>query len=104
MLGVAWPVMLLSIWVLHPWVSGGKLPAGPLVVAAGALLVNLLAAGGIALPGVAGLLWVLAALVLNVVENQEQAPPRPNDRAQPAASLAVESAGNQPGGSGRCWC
>ncbi len=73
MLWVALPATLVTIWFLQPWVLSGSLPAGALLAAAATLLVNLLAAGGIGFPGVAGLLWLLVALLLNVVENGEQA-------------------------------
>ena len=69
MLWVALPITVLTLWLFRPWVVGGKLPTGPLWVAAVTLLVHLLAAGGIGFPGVAGMLWVLMALLLNTVEN-----------------------------------
>jgi O-antigen ligase len=62
------PVFLVTLWLLHPWVVRGRLPATTLLIAVGTLLVNLLAAGGIAFPGVAGLLWLLVALALNAAE------------------------------------
>ena len=39
-----------------------------IVVAVGTLLLNLMAAGGISFPGVAGTLWLLVALALNLAE------------------------------------
>ncbi|MFW6170666.1 MAG: O-antigen ligase family protein [Planctomycetota bacterium] len=83
MLFVALPVTLLALRGLMPWVARGNLTASPLLVAAGALLVNLLAAGGISLPGVAGILWTLFALALNGVEDhedREQAVANPDSR------------------------
>ncbi len=67
-LWVMLPCSLLTIWLLQGWVQRGTLAARPMLIAVVALLVNLLAAGGIGLPGVAELLWVLAALTLSVTE------------------------------------
>ena len=69
MLWTVWPAMLLTLCVQHRWVIGGRLPVATLLVGAGTLLVNLLAAGGMGYPGVAGLLWVLVGLTLNVLGN-----------------------------------
>ena len=54
----------LAIAALEPWVRGGRLTAGILGIAAAALLVNLLAGGGINFAGVAGSLWLPAGLCL----------------------------------------
>ncbi len=62
------PASGLAIWLLHPWVSGGSLSTGLLLIALGALLVNLLAAGGIGYPGIGQLVWVLLAMVINLDE------------------------------------
>ncbi len=85
------PLGLATIWALWPWVQTGGKPGGSplppalqksepssrtlpsnfsipdflptvLAVAAGTVLVNLLAAGGISFAGVAGSLWLLAGL------------------------------------------
>jgi len=66
---VAFPAAAVTLWLLHPWVMRGTLPAGPLVVAGCALLTNLLAAGGIGFPGVGQLVWLLAALALNAADH-----------------------------------
>lgn len=71
MLWVALPAALAALWVFHPWVIRGRVPSQVLLIAMGTLLVHLLAAGGISFPGVAGLLWVLAALAVNVAEKDE---------------------------------
>jgi hypothetical protein len=65
LLWVACPAAAGTLWLLHAWVLCGSLPQGPLIVAGIALLVNLLAAGGIGYPGVGQFVWLLAALVLN---------------------------------------
>ncbi len=56
------PVAALVIWLMWPWVLEGRLTPGVAAVAAAALLVNLLAAGGIGFSGVALSLWLLLAL------------------------------------------
>jgi O-antigen ligase len=58
------PLAGLTVAALWGWVCDGWLP--PLLPALGAavLLINLLAAGGIAMPGVAGTLWALMAVGL----------------------------------------
>ena len=54
------------VWLLTPWIRKGALPAGLPTLAAIVLLINLMAAGGIAFPGVAGSLWLLLALGLSL--------------------------------------
>lgn len=51
-----------TLVLLWPWIAGGSFPAVVPLAALAALLVNLLAAGGIGHPAVAGSLWLLAAL------------------------------------------
>ena len=60
------------VWLLWPWVTRGTLNARMLAAAALALAINLLAAGGIAFPAVAGALWLLIAMALNIAEVSEQ--------------------------------
>ncbi|MHB8954030.1 MAG: O-antigen ligase family protein [Pirellulaceae bacterium] len=67
LLWTAVPVTGVALWWLHAWVLHGHLAAWPLAVAGIALLVNLLAAGGIGFPGVGQLVWWLAALGMNAV-------------------------------------
>ena len=69
------PTMLLLLagvvvtWLgLRRWVRSGVLPHGLPMVAAGALLVNLLAAGGITYPCIADSLWLLLAITLNLID------------------------------------
>lgn len=69
MLWVALPATLLGLWMLQSWIVHGAMPVRILLIAAATLLVNLLAAGGIGYPGVAGLLWILAALAINGAES-----------------------------------
>jgi hypothetical protein len=58
------PSLSLALLLLYPWIQGGTLGPGLPLVAVVALLVNLLAAGGIGFPGVAGSFWVLLAVGL----------------------------------------
>jgi tetratricopeptide (TPR) repeat protein len=59
-------VMAMSLALLYPWTEGGTLPPALPCVGAAVMLVNLLAAGGIGFPGVAGSLWLLLALGLGL--------------------------------------
>jgi tetratricopeptide (TPR) repeat protein len=58
------PLAAVTVWLLHPWVVGGSLDARSAAIALLTLLVNLLAAGGIAFPGVSGSLWLLMGIAL----------------------------------------
>jgi hypothetical protein len=53
-------------WAFADWIRMGRLPAIMPAVGAGVLLVHLLAAGGISYPGLAGSLWLLLALAVNL--------------------------------------
>jgi O-antigen ligase len=64
-------VVVAALW---PWISRGDLPVAVTTIAAVALLVNLLVAGGIGFAGVAGTLWLLAALSLSAVEPLRKLP------------------------------
>lgn len=68
------PPALLVAALLWPWVEHGTLPRTLPVVAAGALLVNLAAAGGIGFPGIAQSLWLLMALGINATEGGHRRP------------------------------
>jgi hypothetical protein len=72
------PVAAATIWLLHLWVATGALGSRSLAIAVAVLLVNLSAAGGIGFPGVAGSLWLLMALALNLASHRgfEFAAPR----------------------------
>jgi tetratricopeptide (TPR) repeat protein len=70
-LAVLWlglPAAAAAGGLLWPWIQRGRLPAALPAVGAAVLLVNLLAAGGIGFPGVAGTLWLLLAVGLNAAE------------------------------------
>ncbi len=54
------------VWLLTPWIREGALPPALPTLAAIVLLINLMAAGGIAFPGVASSLWLLLALGLSL--------------------------------------
>ncbi len=72
--------------ILAGWVQRGRMSARLAAVGLLVLLVNLLAAGGIGLPGVAGTLWVLLALGLSLLERDA---PRPLPRGTTMGLLAV---------------
>jgi len=80
------PLAIGAVAMLWRWVDSGLMP--PLLPAVGlaVLATNLLAAGGIGFPGVAGSFWLLLALGLN-----EAAPARPRavSRAAAWSALAV---------------
>jgi hypothetical protein len=61
-------VMSVTVALLWKWVQHGRLPPLLPAVAAGALLVHWLAAGGIGVPSVAETFWLLLALALNAAE------------------------------------
>lgn len=61
------PLAALTLAALVPWVRTGRLPVLLPAVGVATLLVNLLAAGGIGFPGVAGTLWLLLAVGLTEV-------------------------------------
>jgi len=66
------PVGAAVLMTLVPWIARGHESAALWTLAASALLVHLLFAGGIAFPGVAGSLWLLAALALNASQCGER--------------------------------
>jgi len=81
------PLAAACVAVLAGWVYGGRMPAVLPAVGALALLVNLLAAGGIGFPGVAGSLWLLLALGLNTAAVDR--PPSTLPRISAVAVLVV---------------
>ncbi len=58
------PMTGVFLWLAHNWVRNGRLPISLLVVTLVVLLVNLLVAGAMAFPGVAGTIWLLIPLAL----------------------------------------
>jgi O-antigen ligase len=81
------PLAAGCVAVLAGWVVRGWLPAVLPAVGVLVLLVNLLAAGGIGFPGVAGSLWLLLALGLNAAEAER--PPWTLPRVSVLTMLAV---------------
>lgn len=75
------------VWLLWPWVEQGRLPTPILAAAALGLAFNLLAAGGITFPAVAGSLWLLIALALNA------APEHATERSATAANASQFTVG-----------
>ncbi|MGO8751890.1 MAG: O-antigen ligase family protein [Thermoguttaceae bacterium] len=69
MLLLGLPSAAVTVALLWHWVHQGKFPAKLAAIGVIALLVNLLAAGGICFPSVAGTLWILLALGLNLRED-----------------------------------
>ncbi len=61
-LAVGVPFAAGALWLLSNWVSTGELPPRLLALGAFVLAINLLAAGGITFPGVAGTLWLLLGM------------------------------------------
>lgn len=55
-------VLLVSLAVLLPWIRAGRLTPSVVLVGIAVLLVNLLAAGSLVFPAVAGTLWLLVAV------------------------------------------
>jgi hypothetical protein len=58
------PLAAVTLMLMFGWIREGRLPAWLPGACVAALLVDLLAAGGIAMPGVAGTFWLLLALAL----------------------------------------
>ena len=76
--------------LLAGWVYQGRLPAVLPAIGVVVLLVNLLAAGGIGFPGVAGSLWLLMAVGLNTARADR--PRRRLPRISAVALLVVAAA------------
>lgn len=58
------PAACIAVALLFGWIRDGRMPPLLPTLAVAVLLINLLAAGGIIFPGVAGSLWLLMALGL----------------------------------------
>ncbi len=78
-LAIMVPVVAAVALALLTWVQRGRMAAWVPLVGAGALLVHLLASGGIGFPGVAQSLWLLAALGICTAE----APSGPGESGEP---------------------
>jgi hypothetical protein len=83
---VGLPIAAVCLAIFWPWVRGGRLSPAVPAIAILVLLVNLSAAGGLGFPGVAGTLWLLAAVGLNAMQSR---PPRPAPRGSAAIGLVV---------------
>jgi O-antigen ligase len=59
------PLAAAAVALMHGWIRDGVLPRWLPGVCVIALLINLLAAGGIGFPGIAGTFWLLLALTLD---------------------------------------
>jgi len=81
---VGFPLAAGSAALLVGWVYQGRLPAVLPAIGVLVLLVNLLAAGGIGFPGVAGSLWLLMAVGLNTAR-----PDQPRRRLPRISAVAV---------------
>lgn len=62
------PAMLISLGLWHVWGNTAHLQSRIILLGGIVLVVNLLAAGGIGIPGVAGALWLLLAIWLGPPE------------------------------------
>jgi len=82
-LWIGLPLAAGCIALLWRWVADGRMPRWLPAVGVAVLLINLLAAGGIGFPGVAGTFWLLLAVGLNDDR------PRPLPRAYAAAGLVA---------------
>ncbi len=76
-------VCIVLIALLWRWIAHGRMPRWLPAVGVVVLLVNLLAAGGIGFPGVAGTFWLLLAVGLSADR------PRPLPRAYAVAGLVA---------------
>jgi hypothetical protein len=74
-----------AIWLLRDWIKTGMLAPRILAIAVIAMLVHLLASGGMFYPGVAGSMWLLLALGLNLAAPR----PIPSHRVAPAIALGA---------------
>lgn len=85
---VGLPPAIATGAILTGWVQRGRISAGLAAVGLVVLLVNLLAAGGVGLPSVAGTLWILVAVGLSLLE-PEAARPRPRGTAMGLLAASV---------------
>jgi tetratricopeptide (TPR) repeat protein len=83
------PAGALTLWLLRGWVADGKVTTAMLVAPLVALLLNLLASGGISFPGVATSLWLLVAMVQVIHTSAQGEMDRNLSRSAAAGWLAV---------------
>ncbi len=81
------PMAVVCASLLHTWSIRGTLPVWVPTVAAGVLLVNLLAAGGIGFPGVAQNWWLLLAITLCLLDAER--PLKLVSRAAAAGAVVI---------------
>lgn len=81
------PMAVVCAGLLHAWAVHGALPLWVTTVAAGVLLINLLAAGGIGFPGVAQNWWLLLAITLCLLDAER--PLKLVSRAAAAGAVAI---------------
>ena len=84
------PLAAACIVFLADWVRNGRLPPALPAIGVVVMLVNLLAAGGMGQPGVAGTFWLLLALALAGQGSREL--PRPAAFAMLIAAVAISAA------------
>lgn len=85
--GVA--IVAAMMYLVRGWIHGAAPHEQTLASALVALLVNLLAAGGFGFPGVAGTLWLLAAMTVNQCQSMHNEPGRPAKTAGRATTPTV---------------
>jgi hypothetical protein len=85
-LAVGLPLASVAVILLWRWIDAGPLSVILPAVGVVVLLVNLLAAGALGFPGVAGTLWLLVALGLNLTD---KAHPHVLPRAAAVAGLGL---------------
>ena len=84
-----------AMGAMWPWVRTGRLPQRVPALAVLVLAINLLAAGGIAFPGVAGSLWILLALGFNELDAVRD--PSVARASQPRRAMGADhGAGDRP--------
>ncbi len=86
---LGFPLAAVCVVLLSGWVYQGRLPAALPAIGVVVLLVNLLAAGGIGYPGVAGSLWLLTALGLNTAQADRPLPTLPRTSAVAVLVVSV---------------
>jgi len=81
-------VLLFSLAAMIPWIRAGRCAPGLILVGIVVLLINLLAAGSLIYPGVAGTLWILVAVGASLTD-----PPRSVETHPPHLAYVVAALG-----------